>query len=50
MSLAVRIPEFDPGHGMSAGHVHLPWWARTGIPMLLDRFAALRSHPGAADG
>lgn len=47
---SVHIPEFDPGHGMSAGHVHLVWWARTGIPILLDRFEALRSNPEAAAG
>ncbi len=39
---AIYLPEFDPGHGMSAGAVHLPWWAHTGVPILLDRYAALR--------
>ncbi len=39
---AVYVPEFDPGHGMSAGAVHLPWWIRTGVPILLDRYAAQR--------
>lgn len=39
---AIHIPEFDPGHGMSAGSVHLPWWAHTGVPILLDRYAAQR--------
>jgi O-acetyl-ADP-ribose deacetylase (regulator of RNase III) len=39
---AVHVPEFDPGHGMSAGAVHLPWWVHTGVPILLDRYAALR--------
>ncbi|GAA1853745.1 macro domain-containing protein [Asanoa iriomotensis] len=37
---AVYVPRFDPGHGMSAGAVQLPWWARTGLPILLDRYAA----------
>ncbi|MET8837542.1 macro domain-containing protein [Micromonospora sp. NPDC004540] len=40
---AIYLPEFDPGHGMSAGHVHLPWWSHTGVPILLDRYAALRT-------
>jgi O-acetyl-ADP-ribose deacetylase (regulator of RNase III) len=40
---AVYVPEFDPGHGMSAGAVHLPWWAHTGVPILLDRFATTTS-------
>jgi O-acetyl-ADP-ribose deacetylase (regulator of RNase III) len=40
------VPQFDPGHGMSAGAVHLPWWLRTGVPILLDRYAAAREHPG----
>lgn len=39
---AIYVPEFDPGHGMSAGAVHLPWWTHTGVPILLDRYAALR--------
>lgn len=38
----VHVPEFDPGHGMSAGAVHLPWWIHTGLPILLDRYAATR--------
>ncbi|MBF9132067.1 macro domain-containing protein [Plantactinospora sp. S1510] len=41
-SAAIHVPEFDPGHGMSAGAVHLPWWAHTGVPILLDRHAAQR--------
>ncbi|MEU2167865.1 macro domain-containing protein [Micromonospora chersina] len=40
---AIYLPEFDPGHGMSAGHVHLPWWSHAGVPILLDRYAALRT-------
>lgn len=39
----VHVPEFDPGHGMSAGAVHVPWWVHTGVPVLLDRYAALRA-------
>lgn len=35
---AVYVPAFDPGHGMSAGTVHLPWWLHTGLPIILDRF------------
>jgi O-acetyl-ADP-ribose deacetylase (regulator of RNase III) len=35
---AVYIPEFDPGHGMSAGSVSPSWWIRTGIPILVDRY------------
>jgi O-acetyl-ADP-ribose deacetylase (regulator of RNase III) len=36
----VYVPAFDPGHGMSAGAVHGPWWTQTGLPILLDRYAA----------
>ncbi|MER7333650.1 MULTISPECIES: macro domain-containing protein [unclassified Micromonospora] len=39
---AIYVPEFDPGHGMSAGAVHVPWWVHTGVPILLDRYAAVR--------
>ncbi|MFC6022216.1 macro domain-containing protein [Plantactinospora solaniradicis] len=46
-SAAIHVPEFDPGHGMSAGAVHLPWWVHTGVPILLDRYAAQR-EPDAA--
>ncbi|WP_089254550.1 O-acetyl-ADP-ribose deacetylase [Asanoa hainanensis] len=41
-SAAVYVPDFDPGHGMSAGGVHLPWWAHTGVPVVLDRYEATR--------
>lgn len=34
----IRVPEFDPGHGMSAGAVSPEWWNSTGIRILLDRF------------
>jgi O-acetyl-ADP-ribose deacetylase (regulator of RNase III) len=43
-SAAIYVPEFDPGHGMSAGAVHAPWWIHTGLPILLDRFAALEDR------
>lgn len=43
----VYIPAFDPGDGMSAGAVHVPWWSHTGIPILLDRFEA---QHGPEDG
>jgi O-acetyl-ADP-ribose deacetylase (regulator of RNase III) len=46
---AIHVPEFDPGHGMSAGMVHLPWWIRTGVPILLDRYAALRESEAPRD-
>ncbi|MEZ3161390.1 O-acetyl-ADP-ribose deacetylase [Microbacterium sp. BWT-B31] len=34
------VPEFDPGHGMSAGAVSREWWNTTGIRTLIDRFEA----------
>ena len=40
---SVYVAEFDPGHGMSAGAVSLPWWMTTGIPILLDRYNATTS-------
>lgn len=39
------LAEFDPGHGMSAGAVCIPWWVHTGIPIILDRFEALYQAP-----
>jgi O-acetyl-ADP-ribose deacetylase (regulator of RNase III) len=45
---AVHVPAFDPGHGMSAGSVHGPWWSHTGIPLLLDRFEARRRPEASA--
>lgn len=47
---ATYVSEFDPGHGMSAGAVHLPWWIHTGVPILLDRYAALRESVTPQDG
>ena len=35
---AIYVPEFNPGHGMSAGSVMPSWWNDRGIPFLLDRF------------
>ncbi|GAB3604543.1 macro domain-containing protein [Microbacterium aureliae] len=43
----LHMAEFDPGHGMSAGTVDPAWWMKTGIPILLDRFAAVRDGRGA---
>ncbi|KQY96816.1 Appr-1-p processing protein [Microbacterium sp. Root53] len=36
----IYVPEFDPGHGMSAGGVSPAWWNSTGIRILIDRFEA----------
>lgn len=47
---AVYVPEFDPGHGMSAGAVHVPWWVHTGVPIVLDRYPAVRAVPGSVAG
>lgn len=41
-SASVYVSEFDPGHGMSSGHVDMAWWVNTGVPILFDRFEALR--------
>ncbi|QEV99402.1 O-acetyl-ADP-ribose deacetylase [Microbacterium caowuchunii] len=42
-----HVPEFDPGHGMSAGGITPSWWASTAIPILIDRFeATLPVEPG----
>lgn len=46
---SVHVAEFDPGHGTSAGHVRLRWWAHTGIPIILDRFEGVRRTPDAAE-
>jgi O-acetyl-ADP-ribose deacetylase (regulator of RNase III) len=48
-SAAIYVPEFNPGHGMSAGAVHLPWWVHTGLPILLDRYAALHEPDALPD-
>ncbi|WP_363430134.1 O-acetyl-ADP-ribose deacetylase [Microbacterium sp. LWH3-1.2] len=46
----IHVPEFDPGHGMSAGNVLPSWWHDTGIPILIDRYEAAQqatwSEPG----
>jgi O-acetyl-ADP-ribose deacetylase len=44
---AIYVRAFDPGHGLSAGAVHAQWWRQTGVPILLDRYAALREHDPA---
>ncbi|MBW9110696.1 O-acetyl-ADP-ribose deacetylase [Microbacterium ureisolvens] len=41
----IHVPEFDPGHGMSAGNVLPSWWHDTGIPILIDRYEAAH-HEG----
>lgn len=35
-----HVPEFDPGHGMSAGAIAPAWWRDTGISILIDRYEA----------
>jgi O-acetyl-ADP-ribose deacetylase (regulator of RNase III) len=42
----VHVAHFDPGHGMSAGTVDPSWWARTGLPILIDRYTAARGAQG----
>jgi len=37
---ALYVPEYDPGHGMSAGGISPSWWNNTGIRILIDRFEA----------
>lgn len=34
---SVYVAELNPGHGMSAGRVHLRWWRDTALPLLLAR-------------
>ena len=36
----VYLKKFSVGSGMSDGKVSLEWWRSTGLPILLDRFAA----------
>ena len=44
---SVYVADFDPGHGMSAGHVHLAWWLKTGIPIVIDRFEGVLAEPAS---
>ncbi|GHF39773.1 hypothetical protein FHX82_006723 [Amycolatopsis bartoniae] len=39
-SASVYLPQFRVGSGMSDGHVSLHFWKFTGLPILLDRWAA----------
>lgn len=32
--------------GMSSGHVHLPWWRDSALPMLLERSGLSAAAPG----
>lgn len=45
-----HVPEFDPGHGMSAGGVAPSRWAAMAIPILIDRFEATLPHQPGDDG
>ena len=45
----IHVPEFDPGHGMSAGNVLPSWWHDTGIPILIDRYEAAQQAIGSDD-
>ncbi|GAA1994446.1 macro domain-containing protein [Microbacterium pumilum] len=45
-----HLPEFDPGHGMSAGGVTPSWWNTTGIRILIDRFEATLPQQDGGDG
>ena len=36
----IYLKKFSIGSGMSDGQVSLTWWRDTGLPILLDRFAA----------
>lgn len=38
----LRVAAFVTGSGMSDGHVLPSFWVRTAIPILIDRWAALR--------
>ncbi|MGN6220788.1 MAG: O-acetyl-ADP-ribose deacetylase [Microbacterium sp.] len=42
----VYVADFDPGHGMSAGHVSGAWWQSTGLPLLMERFDSSGLRPG----
>ncbi|RXZ40577.1 MobA protein [Agromyces binzhouensis] len=39
----LRVAAFVTGSGMSDGHVLPSFWVRTAIPILIDRWAAVRS-------
>ncbi|MGV9662758.1 hypothetical protein [Nocardia niigatensis] len=39
----VAIPRFEVGYGITDGTVSLRWWRNTGIPLLIDRAAAVRA-------
>ncbi|MBD3942695.1 O-acetyl-ADP-ribose deacetylase [Microbacterium sp. NEAU-LLC] len=43
---AIYVAEFNPGHGMSAGHISASWWNSTGFPLLIDRFEGSRESTG----
>lgn len=45
-----HVPEFDPGHGMSAGGVTPSWWDNTGIRILIDRYEATLPQQDGDDG
>lgn len=45
-----HVPEFDPGHGMSAGGVTPSWWNDTGIRILVDRFESTSPQQDGNDG
>lgn len=45
----VFVPRYDHG-GMSSGHVRPDWWRETGLPLLLERHAALPPDPASRPG
>jgi len=46
---SVYVQEFDPGSGISAGHVDLHWWRYTAIPIICDRWGAALSDQAALE-